>query len=68
MSRVSLVEIAAALSSMALTPAFRRSPIDLLKESPNVSVYGNIVTRRLRAMGIRDMTIAPGSPSQDGFA
>jgi transposase InsO family protein len=31
-------------------------------------VYGTIVTRRLRAMGIRDKSIAPGSPWQNGFA
>ena len=31
-------------------------------------VYGDIVTRRLRAMGIRDKPIAPGSPWQNGFA
>jgi transposase InsO family protein len=31
-------------------------------------VYGNVVTRRLRAMGIRDKPIAPGAPWQNGFA
>src|SRR6202171_4275570 len=30
--------------------------------------YGTVVTRRLRAMGIRDKPIAPGSPWQNGFA
>jgi transposase InsO family protein len=30
--------------------------------------YGAVVTRRLRAMGIRDKPIAPGSPWQNGFA
>ena len=30
--------------------------------------YGTAVTRRLRAMGIRDKPIAPGSPWQNGFA
>ena len=30
--------------------------------------YGAAVTRRLRAMGIRDKPIAPGSPWQNGFA
>jgi transposase InsO family protein len=30
-------------------------------------VYGNVVTRRLRAMGIRDKPIAPGAPWQNGF-
>jgi transposase InsO family protein len=32
------------------------------------SVYGTAVTRRLRAMGIRDKPIAPGSPWQNGHA
>src|ERR1035437_3624015 len=31
-------------------------------------IYGTIVTRRLRAMGIRDKPIAPASPWQNGFA
>jgi transposase InsO family protein len=31
-------------------------------------VYGDIVTRRLRAMGIRDKPIAAGAPWQNGFA
>ena len=31
-------------------------------------VYGVAVTRRLRAMGIRDKPIAPGSPWQNGVA
>ena len=32
------------------------------------SIYGTVVTRRLRAMGIRDKPIAPASPWQNGFA
>ena len=32
------------------------------------SIYGAVVTRRLRAMGIRDKPIAPASPWQNGFA
>src|SRR6266516_4362746 len=32
------------------------------------AVYGAAVTRRLRAMGIRDKPIAPGSPWQNTFA
>jgi transposase InsO family protein len=32
------------------------------------SIYGTAVTRRLRAMGIRDKPIAPGSPWQNGYA
>src|SRR5215831_15613612 len=31
-------------------------------------IYGGIVTRRLRAMGIRDKPTAPVSPWQTGFA
>jgi len=31
-------------------------------------IYGAIVTRRLRAMGIRDKPVAPASPWQNGFA
>jgi transposase InsO family protein len=31
-------------------------------------IYGSFVTRRLRAMGIRDKPTAPGSPWQNGFA
>jgi len=31
-------------------------------------IYGTVVTRRMRAMGIRDKPIAPASPWQNGFA
>src|SRR4030088_1161039 len=31
-------------------------------------IYGIVVTRRLRAMGIRDKPTAPASPRQNGFA
>ena len=31
-------------------------------------IYGAVVTRRLRAMGIRDRATAPASPWQNGFA
>jgi transposase InsO family protein len=31
-------------------------------------IYGNVVTRRLRAMGIRDRPITPASPWQNAFA
>jgi transposase InsO family protein len=31
-------------------------------------IYGAVVTRRLRAMGIRDKPISPASPRQNGFA
>jgi transposase InsO family protein len=32
------------------------------------AIYGAAVTRRLRAMGIRDKPIAAGSPWQNGYA
>jgi Integrase core domain len=32
------------------------------------AIYGTAVSRRLRAMGIRDKPIAPGSPWQNGYA
>src|ERR1700736_3860109 len=31
-------------------------------------IYGSVVTRRLRSMGIRDRPTAPASPWQNGFA
>jgi Integrase core domain len=31
-------------------------------------IYGSVVTRRLRAMGIRDRPITPASPWQNAFA
>jgi transposase InsO family protein len=31
-------------------------------------IYGTVVIRRLRAMGIRDKPTAPASPWQNGFA
>src|SRR5882757_6751671 len=31
-------------------------------------IYGSVVTRRLRSMGIRDGPTAPASPWQNGFA
>ncbi len=31
-------------------------------------IYGAVVTRRLRAMGIRDRPTAPASPWQNGYA
>src|SRR6185295_2285735 len=51
-----------------LTEAFPwdEAPRYLLRDRDRI--YGTIVTRRLRAMGIRDKPIAPGSPWQNGFA
>ena len=33
-----------------------------------IQIYGAVVTRRLRVMGIRDKSTAPDSPWQNGFA
>jgi transposase InsO family protein len=33
-----------------------------------LAIYGSVVTRRLRAMGIRDKPTSPASPWQNGFA
>jgi transposase InsO family protein len=51
-----------------LTEAFpwNDAPRYLIRDRDRV--YGDTVTRRLRAMGIRDKPIAPGSPWQNGFA
>ena len=38
---------------------------DLIRDRDRI--YGAIVTRRLRAMGIRDKPTAPGSPWQNGI-
>ncbi len=51
-----------------ITEAFpwNEAPRYLLRDRDGT--YGAAVTRRLRAMGIRDKPIAPGSPWQNGFA
>src|SRR5712691_4225074 len=51
-----------------ITEAFpwNEAPRYLIRDRDGV--YGSVVTRRLRAMGIRDKPIAPGSPWQNGFA
>jgi transposase InsO family protein len=51
-----------------LTEAFPwdEAPQYLIRDRDRI--YGKIVTRRLRAMGIRDKPIAPASPWQNGFA
>ena len=43
-----------------------RSPRYLIRDRDRI--FGAIVTRRLRAMGIRDKPIAPASPWQNAFA
>jgi transposase InsO family protein len=51
-----------------LTEAFswEGAPRYLLRD--NDRVYGDVALRRIRAMGIRDKPIAPGSPWQNGIA
>ena len=43
-------------------------PVQFLAGQGTDVRYGTIVTRRLRAMGIRDKPTAPASPWQNGFA
>ena len=52
----------------AITEAFPwdETPHYLIRERDRI--YGSVVTRRLRAMGIRDRPTAPASPWQNGFA
>jgi transposase InsO family protein len=51
-----------------LTEAFpwNEAPPYLIRDRDRI--YGSIVTRRMRAMGIRDKPTAPASPWQNGFA
>src|SRR6267142_1778826 len=51
-----------------ITEAFpwNEAPRDMIRDRDRI--YGTVVTRRLRAMGIRDKPIAPASPWQNGFA
>jgi transposase InsO family protein len=51
-----------------LTEAFPwdEAPRYLIRDRDRI--YGSVVTRRLRAMGIRDKPTAPASPWQNGFA
>jgi transposase InsO family protein len=51
-----------------LTEAFpwSEAPHYLIRDRDRI--YGIVVTRRLRAMGIRDKPAAPASPWQNGFA
>jgi hypothetical protein len=43
-----------------------RAPHYLIRDRDRI--YGSVVTRRLRAMGVRDRSTAPDSPWQNGFA
>jgi transposase InsO family protein len=51
-----------------ITEAFPwdRAPRYIIRDRDRI--YGTVVTRRLRAMGIRDKPTAPASPWQNGFA
>jgi transposase InsO family protein len=51
-----------------ITEAFpwNEAPHYLIRDRDRI--YGSVVTRRLRAMGIRDKPTAPASPWQNGFA
>src|SRR6201987_1689326 len=51
-----------------ITEAFPwdKAPRYLIRDRDRI--YGTVVTRRLRAMGIRDKPIAPASPWQNGFS
>jgi len=50
-----------------ITEAFpwNEAPRHMIRDRDRI--YGAVVTRRLRAMGIRDKPIAPASPWQNGF-
>jgi transposase InsO family protein len=50
-----------------ITEAFpwNEAPCYMIRDRDRI--YGAVVTRRLRAMGIRDKPIAPASPWQNGF-
>jgi transposase InsO family protein len=54
--------------ALQITEAFPwdEAPRHLIRDRDRI--YGSVVTRRLRAMGIRDKPTAPGSPWQNGFA
>ena len=53
-----------------ITEAFPwdEAPRYVIRDRDRDQIYGAVVTRRLRAMGIRDKPIAPASPWQNGFA
>ncbi len=46
--------------------AWNEAPRYMIRDRDRI--YGAVVTRRLRAMGIRDKPAAPASPWQNGFA
>ncbi len=51
-----------------ITEAFPWNEVPRYLVRDQDGIYGTAVTRRLRAMGIRDKPIAPGSPRQNGYA
>ena len=51
-----------------LTEAFPWNEVPRYLIRDGDRIYGAAVTRRLRALGIRDKPIAPGSPWQNGYA
>src|ERR1700693_5607691 len=51
-----------------ITEAFPRDGAPRYMIRDRDRIYGAVVTRRLRAMGIRDKPIAPASPWQNSFA
>jgi hypothetical protein len=51
-----------------ITEAFRWNEAPRYMIRDRDQIYGAVVTRRSRAMDIRDKPIAPASPWQNGFA
>ena len=66
MSAWSLANWVAVARQLTEACGWERTPDYLVRDHD--AVYGEIVTRRLRAMGIRDRPIAPRSPWQNGHA
>jgi transposase InsO family protein len=67
-SNPSLISRAAVAARETNTEAFpwNEAPRYMIRDRDRI--YGSVVTRRLRAMGIRDRPITPASPWQNGFA
>jgi transposase InsO family protein len=53
-------------SQLAEAFPWNEAPRYLIRDRDRI--YGAVVIRRMRAMGIRDKPTAPASPSQNGFA
>jgi hypothetical protein len=54
--------------ALQITKAFLWDEVSRYMIRDRDRIYGSVVTRRLRTMGIRDKPIAPASPWQNGFA